>query len=261
MPTTSTGGVSLHYREAGSGAPVVFVNEAGLGGWSWGWQHGAVTGPFRSVVWDLRGTGRSDRPAGPYDLTTLASDLEAILTAVDARNAHVVGAGLGGAIALQAARKSTRIASLTLFGTGAHEGDFDLDPLFAPPSDPEAVRASLETVLTKEFQSAQPDVVNGLVEWRCDGDATRDGFDAQTAALEGYDATDWGHEVTVPTLVCHGAADALVPPESGRTLANDLPRGEFREVDGGGHLVQVERSRTVNDHLLGVLEARTDDTD
>ncbi len=259
MPTASNGSVSLYYDRAGEGAPVVFVPEAGLGGWLWGWQHAAIAGPYEAIVWDLRGTGRSDAPSGPYSLDTLVADLEAVLADCELRNAHLVGCGLGGAIALAAARTSSRVATLTLFGTAARGDAFDLEPLFAPPDDPDALRRSLEVGLSDDFLAAQPDVRDGIVDWRADGDADRAGWGAQVAALADFDATDWLVEVTQPTRVMHGAADELVSPSAGEELARGLPRGEFRDLEGAGHLCFIERSRLVNDLLLGFLEEQTDD--
>ncbi|WP_459810771.1 alpha/beta fold hydrolase [Halopiger thermotolerans] len=261
MPTASNGSVSLYYDREGDGAPVVFVPDAGLGGWSWGWQHAAVAGPHEAVVWDLRGTGRSDAPSGPYALETLVGDLEAVLSDCEIRNAHLVGCGLGGAAALAAARTSSRVETLSLIGTAASGAEYDLEPLFAPPDDPNALRESLETALSDEFLAEQPDVVDGIVDWRADGDADREGWSAQVAALEGFDATDWLVEVTQPTRVYHGTDDELVSVDAGRDLARGFPRGEFVELEGAGHLGMIERSRTVNDRLLGFLEKRTETDD
>ncbi|MFD1565291.1 alpha/beta fold hydrolase [Haloarchaeobius amylolyticus] len=259
MPTATNGTTSLYYDRAGEGDPVVFVPEAGLGGWLWGWQHAAIAGPYEAIVWDLRGTGRSDAPPGPYSLETLVADLETVLADCELRNAHLVGCGLGGAIALEAARTSSRVATLTLFGTAARGDAFDLEPLFAPPDDLDELRRSLSAGLSDDFLEAQPDVRDGIVDWRADGDADRAGWAAQVAALEGFDATDRLVEVTQPTRVIHGGADELVSPAAGRELARGLPRGEFRALEGAGHLCFVERSRTVNDLLLGFLEAQTAD--
>ncbi|ELY55629.1 alpha/beta fold hydrolase [Natronolimnohabitans innermongolicus] len=263
MPTATNGAISLYYDRAGEGneraAPVVFVTEAGLGGWLWGWQHAALAGPHEVVVWDLRGTGRSDAPDGPYSLETLVGDLEAVLVDCGFRNAHLVGCGLGGAIALQAARTSSRVRTLTLFGTAARGEAFDLEPLYASPDDRDALDESLAAGLSADFLESQPDVREGIVDWRADGDADYAEFEAQTAALEGFDATDWLVEVTQPTRVIHGEADELVPASAGQDLANGLPRGEFVGLEDAGHLCFIERSRTVNDLLLGFLENRTDD--
>lgn len=254
MSTATNGSVSLFYDRDGDGDPVVFVPEAGLGGWLWGWQHAAVAGPYEAVVWDLRGTGRSDAPPGPYDLETLVADLEAVLGACGARRAHLVGSGLGGAVALEAARTTDRVRTLSLFGTAARGEAFDLEPLFAAPDDRDALAASLEAGLSSAFREDHPDVCDGIVDWRADGDADREGWEAQVAALEDFDATDWLVDVTQPTRVFHGTDDALVPAAAGRDLARGLPRGAFHPLDGAGHLAFVERSRDVNDLLIGFLE-------
>ncbi|WP_254532161.1 alpha/beta fold hydrolase [Natrinema gelatinilyticum] len=260
MPTASNGSVSLYYDRDGDGAPVVFVSEAGFGGWLWGWQHAALAGPYEVVVWDLRGTGRSDAPVGPYTLETLVADLEAVLSDCGVRNGHLVGCGLGGAIALSAARSSNRVETLTLFGTAPRGAAMALEALFASPDDPQALRESLEAGLSAAFLESQPDVRDGIADWRAEGDADRAGWQAQVAALEGFDATDWLVEVTQPTRVIHGGADELVSPADGRDLARRLPRGSFRELEGAGHLCFIERSRTVNDRLRGFLEERTNES-
>ncbi len=255
MPTVTREGASLYYGADGEGEAVAFLPEAGLGAWSWGWQHAAVAGPYQAIVADLRGTGRSDRPPGPYDLGTLVADLEAVLVDCGVRRCHAVGAGLGGAIALAAARHSGRIRTLTLFGTPARGEAADLEALFAPPGEPAALRRSLEAGLSASFRERQPEVVEGIVDWRAEGDADREGWESQVAALEGFDATDWGYELEQPALVVHGTADELVPVDAGRELAEALPRGRFEPLDGAGHLCFVERSRTVNDLLVGFLES------
>lgn len=256
MPTAENDGVELYYEPAGSGETVAFVNDVGYGAWLWGWQHRAVAGPHEALVWDLRGTGRSDRPPGPYAVETLAADLEAVLSAHGTRSVHLVGAGLGGMVALEYALSHDRAATLALFGTAATGGDLAVDPdeaMGAPLEDSGALASSLETVLSASFRENNPEVVEGIAEWRADDDAGPVGRRAQAAAMAAFDAADRLHEVTVPALVVHGEADAVVPLEAGRALADGLPRGSLETVPGAGHLAFVERSRPVNDLLLGFL--------
>ena len=185
MPTVHNRGADLFYATEGEdGPPIVFVNEAGLGGWLWGWQHAALAGPFRTVVWDLRGTGRSGGADGPHTLETYVSDFEAVCRDAGHRRVHAVGLGLGGAVALAAARGTNRVETLTLVGTAAHEDAFSLERLFdplvdvdgassgdaGPPSDGQ-LRESLEAAISSAFCDRQPDVVDGIAEWRREGDA------------------------------------------------------------------------------------------
>lgn len=264
MPRVERDWGDLYYEAEGSGETVAFVGDLGYGAWQWAWQHAAVAGPFEALTWDLRGTGRSDCPAGPYSLEGLAADLEAVLAADDARRTHLVGAGLGGLIALRYALDYDRARSLTLVGSAAGEPylpESPVEDLFAPRDDPEALRRTLEPVLSEAFRAEQPDVVDGIVDWRAGdggGDAVHDGWRAQAAALEGAGLRDRLVEITLPALVVHGTADAVWPPAGGEQLAAGLPRGRYEPLDGGPHLVGVERSRDVNDLLVGFLEEQTD---
>lgn len=262
MPTATNGDVTLYYETTGDpepadadgGGTVAFVGDVGYGAWQWGWQHAAVAGPYESLVPDLRGTGRSDAPPGPYAVADLAADVAAVLADRGVRRAHLVGAGLGGMVALRAALSSSRVRSLALIGTAAADAGVSLDPLLADPDDPAALRESLRSAVSPSFAEDQPKVVEQIVEWRAAEDAPERAQRAQAAAVEGFDLRDRLYEITVPALVFHGTADGQWPTEGGRSLAEDLPRGEFVPLDGAGHLAHVEHSRVVNDRLLGFLD-------
>jgi pimeloyl-ACP methyl ester carboxylesterase len=255
MPTATNGDVSLSYERAGRGDPVVLLGDVGYGAWQWGWQYRALAGPFDCLVVETRGTGRSDAPPGPYSVSELADDVAAVLADAGVRSAHLVGAGLGGMVALETAARSGRARSLALVGTAAAGETLSLDPLFGAPDDPDALERSLRAALSASFVADHPDVVAGVLEWRADEDADREAWTAQAAAVEAFDAADRLLEVTEPTLVFHGTDDAVWPPEGGRALAERLPRGQFHALSGAGHLAGVERSRVVNDRLLGFLES------
>lgn len=260
MPTARNDGVELYYEAEGDGETVAFVPDLGFGAWQWGWQHAALVGPYEVLVFDPRGAGRSDAPAGPYAVETLAADLEAVLSDHGVRRVHLVGAGLGGMVALRYARERSRAATLTLIATspGGPRAELPAEPrerLFAPRDDLDALRESLDVLFSEAFVSGQPAVLDGIAEWRANGDADRSGWEAQNAAFEAFDASDWLYEVTDPALVVHGGEDRLVPVENGRSLAEGLPRATLETYDGAGHGVWIERSRPMNDRLLSHLGA------
>jgi pimeloyl-ACP methyl ester carboxylesterase len=254
VPTVSNGSVSLYYEADGGGETVLCLGDVGYGPWQWGWQHAGLAGPFETLVTDLRGVGHSDAPPGPYTVDDLVADVRAVLADHGERRVHVVGAGLGGMVALELARRSGRPQSLALLGTAPVGADLTLDPLFGAPDDPDALASSLAAALSPEFRGARPDAVDRIVGWRANEDATREAWTAQAAAVAAFDASDRLHEIAVPALVCHGRDDAVWPVADGRRLAERLPRGEFVGLDGG-HLVGVERARAVNDRLFGLFES------
>lgn len=261
MPTTTAGDVSLLYETDGDGETVTFVNDAGLGAWLWSWQYDRLAGPYRTVVWDLRGTGNSETPPGPYTVDQLAGDLEAILKATETAQTHLVGAGLGGMVALRYARTYNRARTLTLFGTAASGEAVDeasmRDLYCSPEADRAAMQASLEGAFSRSFLDTQPDLVDQICTWRQSEDAPSAGFEAQLAAMTAFESGPL-YEWTIPTLVCHGLDDPVVPASAGRALAEDLPRGTFEAVEGR-HCCFVEHARPVTDRLLAFLEEQADE--
>jgi pimeloyl-ACP methyl ester carboxylesterase len=115
-------------------------------------------------------------------------------------------------------------------------------------------------LLSRRFCDDQPDVVDRIAAWRAAEDAPRPVWEAQTAALDRYDPPPL-YEVTTPTLVVHGTDDTQWPVDAARALADGLPRGEFVPFEGAAHLVGVERSRPVNDRLVGHVESQAADAD
>lgn len=88
-----------------------------------GWLPALAAG-YRVVTFDMRGHGASSWPdAGArLDLDLFADDVFALLDAVGAERAHLVGESIGGTIALHAAlRAPERVLSLTV-SNGAHVG-------------------------------------------------------------------------------------------------------------------------------------------
>ncbi len=258
MPIATHGSVELYYERHGEGPPVVFVPTAGYGPWQWAWQYQAVVSGFSPIVYHGRGTGNSDAPAGPYTVAELADDLEAVLQAANARKAHAIGFGLGGMVALEHAHRYGRVRSLVLISTtpGGPEATRPtrISALGAPRDDRTALTQSLQQALSEEFRQRHPDAIEQIVTWRTEEDANTESWEAGAAAFQQYER-DWPlYEMTRPTLVVHGTADAVVPLDNARTLATELPNGQLVTYPEAGHLVTVERSRPLNDRIRGTLE-------
>lgn len=253
MPRATNDGVNLYYETAGSGLPVVFVSDLGCGAWLWSWQSPALAGPHETITWDLRGVGRSG-VADRYSIAAMVSDLEAVLAAHGVRKAAVVGAGMGGMVALGAALDTSRVGRLALLGTAAEGSAFDTRPFLGPTGE-------LESLTSGAFREARPEEIDRITEWRANEDASKAVCRAQSEAVAAFDVSDRLHEITIPALVGHGTADAVVSPEAGRELAAGLPRGRFEAFEAGPHFFFIEQARLVSDALAGFLAAGNEPPD
>ncbi|MFH2125501.1 MAG: alpha/beta hydrolase [Pseudomonadota bacterium] len=66
------------------------------------------------------------------------------------------------------------------------------------------------------------------------------------AACDVFDATERLKSLVLPTLILIGAEDKMTPPSYGQALAQAIPEAELRIIEGGGHMIQLENFREVN---------------
>lgn len=268
MSTTDSDGVAIAYEERGrrDADTVVFVEGLGYGRWMWRWQADVLADDYHVVLFDNRGAGDSDAPEGPYTIPEMAGDLDAVLGAVrdePDQTAHVIGASMGGMIAMQYALDYDRAASLSLLCTshGGEESvpipDQTLDRMFNVPEDAsprEAIHHKMQPAITDEFWQSNPDTIEEIVDWHLESDASDAARQAQAAGVEAFDVQERLDEIDVPTLVLHGTADRVLPVENGRQVADGIPDAEFDAIDGGSHLFFIEQADTVNDRIRDFLD-------
>lgn len=95
-------GVRLYVEDFGAGQPIVLICGANLTHKSWESQVAALAGEFRTVSFDWRGTGASDKPRDGYTGDAAAADVLALIDRLGLAPAVLVGHGLGAHLALLA---------------------------------------------------------------------------------------------------------------------------------------------------------------
>jgi pimeloyl-ACP methyl ester carboxylesterase len=110
--------VRLYYEDFGEGDPIVFVCGAHLTHKSWESQVAAFANDYRTITFDWRGTGASDKPRSGYTGEIAASDISSLMAKLEAVPAVLVGHGLGAHLALLVADARPQSVS-GLFLTGA----------------------------------------------------------------------------------------------------------------------------------------------
>jgi len=247
--------VDLHFSVEGEGAETVLL-VMGLGGRAadWGTTFPALLAErYRVVRFDNRGVGQSPKVPGGYSLSDLAKDATAVLDAVGAEQAHVVGISMGGMIAqLVALEHASRVDRLVLLAT--HFGGHEVEPphtdamrLFDPAAflergkDPASMmRYTLSVITAPGFAERAPQVVDEMIEYVRLAPTHPAAFMAQLQAIIGSDRSSRVSGIQKPTLVVHGLEDKLIPPGNGRALASRIPGSELVLLEGVGHLPPIE---------------------
>jgi pimeloyl-ACP methyl ester carboxylesterase/uncharacterized RmlC-like cupin family protein len=95
----STAGADIFVRSGGSGPVVVLIHGYAENSDSWAPLAADLMKDHTVVVPDLRGIGRSSKPAGGYDKKTQAKDIRAVVTALGYDKTFVVAHDIGNMVA------------------------------------------------------------------------------------------------------------------------------------------------------------------
>lgn len=184
-----------------------------------------------------------------YNLYDMAADLDGLMTAMDIKQAHLVGASMGGMVSqIAAACYPEKVASLTAVMTstnspllplpdiglmirlsGAGSGGHDLD----------AVKKRV-TAFWKAVQSPAYPKSMDEIEFMIERDYKRNycpgGIIRQTQAiLSTRSIASLIRRIGVPTQVIHGDADPLIKLSGGKAVADAIPNARLAILAGMGH--------------------------
>ena len=270
-PEVPADAVRLHIEDSGgSGRPVVLIHGWPLSAQAWEPQVSALReAGYRVVAYDRRGFGSSDKPASGYDYDTLADDLQRVLDQCGLQDATLVGFSMGGGeVARYVARHGESRLHSVVFAAAvtpclmksADNPDGPLTPEKAQEKSAafERDRSAYFEQFTTAFFSA--DGVLQVTETQrreaivlCEQSAQH----AALACMESFATTDFREDLkklTVPVLVIHGSADAVVPFEgSGQRTHRAVRHSQLVTVKGAPHGLNVSHAPAFNDALLTFL--------
>jgi non-heme chloroperoxidase len=262
--------IDLYYEDHGSGSPVVLIHGWPLSGASWERQTDALLAAgHRVITYDRRGFGRSSKPAIGYNYDTFAADLDKVLKKLKLKKVDLVGFSMGSGEVTRYLGKygSGRVRKAVLIGT--------LGPYLVKTQDnPEGVDGKVFADIKAAIRADRPaflmeflrnfynyDVTGGkLVSERVLEDNWNVAAGASaTGTLACVDAwiEDFRKDVkknTVPTLILHGDADRILPPEAtSRRQAKLIKKVTFVELPGGPHGVLWTHADRINAELVKFL--------
>ena len=254
MPVLTVNGVTLNAVDEGSGDVIVFLHGLGSCGEDWVFQTAFFCATYRVLAPDLRGHGRSSKPAGPYSIALFASDVAAMLDALSIGRAHVVGLSLGGLVALQMALDfPDRVRSLALTNAFAHLLSVDAARLarlawrgvisLALPLD-----RSAQHVARSLFPFPHQAELRRLTAARIAAN-DRAAYRASIAAIRRFDSRRHLHRVARPVLIVTGDRDRTVPRSLQRRLAQSIPGARWEIVRDSGHATPIDQPEAYNTML------------
>ena len=248
----------LWYEWHGPANGEVLILSPGMGGSASYWEPNlsALSERYRVLLYDHRGTGRSDRALpGEVSVGTMAEDVLGLMAELDIRDPHFVGHALGGVIGLELGMLG-RVGKLVIVN-GWGEPDPHFERCFETrlellhKSGPAAyVRAQPIFLYPANWISANIGLLNAEAEHQIAQFQPIENLEKRIAAARAFEI--W-FDMVWDVLVIGTADDMLVPSNASKELAAHLTGGEYIEMKWGGHACNVTDPDTFNKLVLDFL--------
>lgn len=278
MSTVWTNGVETYYERKGGGPPLIFIHAAVLDAGQWKRQVEALRDEYTTIVYDVRGHGRTGGSAEPsYTIERFAEDLDALITALDVDRPVLCGLSMGGLIAqTYAAAHPDRIAGLILADTFTPRiltrGEWFLRRVVLTAVVPPVRLVGYERVervnvwISERFFSGIGGDYDEITRLREDGRRMKtDEFAKVIHALTTFHETSIDlSAITVPTLVLYGEHELPFIKRHVAELTAHLPNVAVEVVPGAGHASNLDAperfTRVVQEFLMDIDRPEREDS-
>lgn len=247
----------LHYHEAGEGAALVLLHGSGPGVSGWSNFRGnfpVFADHFRTVIMDMPGFGKSERPRLDRAYPRVAAEHVArLLDGLGIEKAHLLGNSMGGYVAFEfALAYPDRVDRLVGMGPGGlaanvlgpepSEGARRLGEFMMAPSK-EAMAAWVDTMVANKAV-----VDDDLIAERLANALTPGAIESAIAIFsslgqhpEPVPLYARVKGIKAPTLITWGRDDRMLPVEQALFGFRQMPNAELHLFSKCGHWAQVER--------------------
>jgi 3-oxoadipate enol-lactonase len=256
--------VSLYHEVKGSGVPVVLVHHGITDSGVWDPQWASFPPRYRMVRCDLAGFGRTAISGLPL---AHARDLAELLDGLGVSGAAVVGASMGGRVALElAVGRPDLVRALVLVAAALPGVDWSQDVRAYGAAEDDAVAAGdldAATELNLRMWVDGPGRGAGDVDpavRAAVGGMQRRALELQAPSWERLeeellvpDVAELLGDVAVPTLVLVGAEDVGDFRVLAARMAHEIPGAELATIPGAAHVPNLEQPTAFDTVVLEFL--------
>ena len=246
-------GIKLNFKSQGQAEneTILFIHPLGADHSVFDSVINGVKNTYHCISVDIRGHGKSPVLEPPYSIEEMAQDISSTFKFESPIN--IMGVSIGGMIAMSLEiNKMIPIKKLILSDTGHKIGNHDLwqervDLVNAGGLE-KIVDMAIERWFPKEFRDASPKIMEECKSLQLKN--TVKGYVGACQAIQSEDLTNHLSKITCKVLVLTGTKDISTPPELGKELAALLPYGNFKELNGIGHVPPLQSP----DMIINILQ-------
>ncbi len=266
MPYLQLHDLKLYYEVYGEGRPFLFISETACHGEVWKrYQVPEFSRDHRVIIYDQRGTGRTDKPSAEYTTTMLADDAAALLDHLGADQAIVYGHSMGGRIAqLVALDHPQKVSTLILASSGASHSTRGIPlkmclELVEKGYEQYARAHAVRIGFTEKFVSEHPERVEEFLKIRLANLPPLECYLLHVMARQAHDTGDRLKDIRVPTLVLVGDNEVKTTSDishwaSAEILARTIPNAKLVVLSDSGHYYFFAKPEETNRAIREFLQ-------
>jgi pimeloyl-ACP methyl ester carboxylesterase len=265
MPFVTSNKISICYDIVGEGPVLCLINGYRLSSEAWPSAFiDRLSTRCTVVLFDNRGTGRSDKPDTGYEIANMAVDAIGLLDHLQLPAVHLLGFSMGGAIAQEIAiRYADRIDRLVLFGTfcggvwaePASYSVFKRLLVTENQTPEEAARQAWPVTYSPDYLAANAGAAEQQMRRELEHPTPMFVARLQMEALRTFNSYRDLPRISAPTLVATGTHDVLVKPRNSKILASRIPSARLELLADLGHRAIWEAPEEIAD-LIGDFVTR-----
>ena len=254
MPFMTIQNERIYYHQTGenggAGRTVVLLHGAGGTGRRWNAQLAGIDGHWL-IAPDLPGHGQSEGEvrSSVADYSEFVFDF---MKALGLSRFVIGGHSLGGAIALDfTLTHPDPVEGMILVGSGGR--------LRVKPETLEILAKGEHPVVNVTHSyalNASAEILDRAAREMTDVPTSV--YLADFKACDSFDVLDRLGDIRVPTLVICGKDDRMTPVKFSEYMSGRIPHAKLALVPDAGHMVMIEQSGLVNEHITAFLGGRAE---
>lgn len=249
-------GTRLYYEDLGKGEPVIFIHGVWMSGRFFAEQKSYFRENYRVLIPDLRGHGQSEKVHYGHTIAQYADDLRQWITHLNLANITLIGWSMGAFVIWE---------YLKLFGNENIKSTVIVDELASDYKWPDFPIGAFDmetlTHFMREVQRDQRAFLTGFIplmfkkelsgselEWMLE-ETTKVPASIASAILFDQSVVDYRRSLPdydIPTLLCFGKEEKLIPVAAGKHLLNTLPNAKLHIFEDSCHCPFLEETDAFN---------------
>lgn len=266
MPKIKINDVNIYYEIHGEGFPIVMI--MGLSANIDWWDPlliNKMSDKYRTIIFDNRGAGRSDKPKTEYSIKLFADDTAGLMDALEIQKAYILGVSMGGMIAQEfAVDYPERVEKLILCATNCGlsksvQPSPEVMSILTRSTEEltaeEVARDTIQLLYTQEFIDNNTEIIEQTIKQILKAPIPAHAYKRQIEAILKFDVCRKIKKINIPTLILHGKKDILVPPQNAEILANRIPGAKLMYLEDSGHGIFTPEFDKFTQIVLEFLES------